>query len=129
MKQNQTCPKCGSTQIRPNLCVTSSTVEYGPQDLSLQVEENPNATLLKGEKTYPLSAWVCMNCGYTELYVADIAGVDASLRRADLARAKPRPQPGAPANCTQALIIMGVVLVLSILAYLAATYDLPRLFH
>lgn len=37
-------------------------------DLQLAVERDPDALMRRGEKRFPIRAWVCGACGYTELY-------------------------------------------------------------
>ncbi len=67
--KNGICPKCESHDVIPRIRVID---HYGPlagEDLSVQTYEKPDALLLKGAHTHTLHAWVCGDCGYTELYV------------------------------------------------------------
>jgi len=43
----------------------------GKLDLSVEVYENPDAIVFKGTTRQSLRAWVCGDCGYTELFVED----------------------------------------------------------
>jgi len=36
---------------------------------------------LKGARLYPLKAWVCADCGYTQLYVTQPKALAESYRR------------------------------------------------
>lgn len=58
----QICPDCKSAEIIPNVDV----VESG--DLAIRIYEKPDVTL-RGMRQYPIKAWVCTQCGYTQLYV------------------------------------------------------------
>ena len=68
------CPNCRSTRIIPN----ADAVEA--QDLSIRIYEQ-NGLALRGERRYPLKAWVCMDCGYTQLYVSQPAELARSYDR------------------------------------------------
>ena len=56
------CPNCRSRSIIPN----ADAVETN--SLSIRIYERPDLTLRR-ERHYPLKAWVCTECGYTQLYV------------------------------------------------------------
>jgi len=56
------CPSCRSTRIIPN----ADAVET--DSLSIRIYERPGVSL-RGVRHYPLKAWVCTDCGYTQLYV------------------------------------------------------------
>lgn len=56
------CPKCQSQEIMPNV----EAVEGN--SLGIRVYEKAGV-VLRGMRNFPLKAWVCTNCGYTELYV------------------------------------------------------------
>ena len=58
----RTCPNCQSEHIIPN----ADAVETN--NLAIRIYERPDVTL-RQERLYPLKAWVCMDCGYTQLYV------------------------------------------------------------
>jgi predicted nucleic-acid-binding Zn-ribbon protein len=61
-----TCTKCGSTRIIPDADITDLS-SAGP--IAVCVNANPEAILFKGTHTGYLKAWICGDCGYTELYV------------------------------------------------------------
>jgi predicted nucleic-acid-binding Zn-ribbon protein len=68
------CPNCHSERIIPNADAVES------QNLSIRIYERPDVTL-KQVKHYPLKAWVCMECGYTQLYVNQPQELAKSYRR------------------------------------------------
>lgn len=70
----KTCPNCRSGRIIPN----ADAVEQG--DLAIRIYERPGVSL-KGARHYALKAWVCADCGYTQLYVNQPAELAASYQR------------------------------------------------
>jgi predicted nucleic-acid-binding Zn-ribbon protein len=69
------CPNCQSENIIPNVDVVENT-----NNLAIRIYEKPDITL-KSVKHYPLKAWVCTNCGYTQLYVANPTALATSYTR------------------------------------------------
>jgi predicted nucleic-acid-binding Zn-ribbon protein len=68
MKRTNKCPKCGSSDIVADAMATTRTM-FGPQELLAVTYRKPEAAaLFKGELATTLSAWVCADCGYVELY-------------------------------------------------------------
>lgn len=57
------CPNCRSTRIVPN----ADAVETN--DLSIRIYERPDVTL-RQVRHFPLKAWICTDCGFTQLYVS-----------------------------------------------------------
>jgi len=74
MMTKKSCPNCGSTRIIPNADAVESA------DLSIRIYERPGLALRR-ERHYPLKAWVCTGCGYTQLYVNQPAELAASYER------------------------------------------------
>jgi predicted nucleic-acid-binding Zn-ribbon protein len=73
MRTSGKCPKCGST----NLLAAVHVFDYGGggrRNLEVAVETDPNAWwfLSKGERRGQLAAWICIQCGFTELYCMDL---------------------------------------------------------
>ena len=77
------CPKCESQDI-----IADERVVYdlptGPHGIFVLLSylvERPKSwiskTRIKNERLYP-KAWVCVNCGYTELYINDLKTLDAA---------------------------------------------------
>jgi hypothetical protein len=58
----KTCPNCHSERIIPN----ADAVET--DNLAIRIYEEPDIKL-KSVRHYPLKAWVCTECGFTQLYV------------------------------------------------------------
>jgi predicted nucleic-acid-binding Zn-ribbon protein len=68
------CPKCHSGEIVPN----AEAVDHNA--LSIRVYEKAGV-MLRGMRSFPVRAWVCTNCGYTEFYVDNPSGLAQSYRR------------------------------------------------
>lgn len=67
MKQSNKCPKCQSSDILADVYVK----DRGPNggwELTVSTFRRPDALLFKGEQTTSLRAWICVGCGYVELY-------------------------------------------------------------
>lgn len=72
VKRSNRCPKCGSNDI----IADAKAVDWNDgfkRELSVATFAKPDALIFKGESTTTLSAWVCADCGYVELY-ADSPG-------------------------------------------------------
>jgi ribosomal protein S27AE len=79
--QHGQCPKCGSSDVIPEVYLLDRG--HGDRQYNLQaiVEENPDAWLFKGTVRSSLKAWVCGACGYTELYANNPAALLAAHRK------------------------------------------------
>jgi predicted nucleic-acid-binding Zn-ribbon protein len=77
-----TCPKCRSQKIIPDVSIEDRGMSNVPWNLSVRVEEKPDALLFKGRHTDILKAWVCGECGYTELYVENPQALYAAYTKA-----------------------------------------------
>ena len=68
MKQTNKCPKCGSTEILAD----AKAIDRGHSDLqrefSVATFGKPDALIFKEQHKSTISAWVCGQCGYLELY-------------------------------------------------------------
>ena len=70
-----TCPKCHSDDILHN-------VETADREaLSMMVYGGSGVVPRRG-RSFPVRAWVCAACGYTEFYVSDPEALAQSYRRA-----------------------------------------------
>lgn len=78
MKNSGTCPKCSSTDIIADAKAIDRGDGNVQRELSIATFGNPNALIFKDQSTTTVSAWVCAECGYVELY-ADRPG---DIRRA-----------------------------------------------
>lgn len=64
------CLKCGSSDIIPDVRVFTH-VEGFARDLQVEIYENPKALMFKGSRTGTLTAFICGQCGYTEMYASN----------------------------------------------------------
>lgn len=71
MPDETVCPKCKSENIIRNVRVMDRDHYSGDSgaSLSLVVYENPDAMIFKGAHEGSLSAWVCGECGFTQLFL------------------------------------------------------------
>jgi predicted nucleic-acid-binding Zn-ribbon protein len=68
MKRTNKCPKCGSNDVIAD-AKAIDRVDNGP--LSVATFRSPDAVVFKGQSTTTVSACVCADCGYLELYADD----------------------------------------------------------
>lgn len=68
MKTTGKCPKCGKTEIVED----ARMIDHGhagiQQDMTIATYKQPKAILFKGKQTTTVSAWLCISCGFIELY-------------------------------------------------------------
>ena len=80
------CPKCNSREIIEKLPVN----EYGDYNyqipLALEVHAKPQAMIFKDTAKSRLYAWVCVKCGYVELYTEYPKELLEAYRKAQAAR-------------------------------------------
>ena len=68
MKCTNKCPKCGSNDV----IAGAKAIDYSRNAaLSVATFRKPDAVVFKGQMSTSLSAWVCAECGYLELYADD----------------------------------------------------------
>jgi hypothetical protein len=65
------CPKCQSDKIIPNVFIEDKGMGNIPWNLGVRVDEKPNAVIFKGRHTDTLTARICGECGFAELYVSN----------------------------------------------------------
>ena len=70
-----TCPKCNSEKIMHNVRVIDRNGDCQDKNLSVRLEREPKALLFKGAETFGLSACICGECGYTELFADNPAEI------------------------------------------------------
>ena len=68
MKKTGLCPKCGSSNIIANAKAIDRGDGNSQHEMIVATFRNPSALLLKGKQTSKVSAWVCVECGFTEFY-------------------------------------------------------------
>ena len=81
------CAKCSSVRVIPNVFVVDEsprTSEGIPADnpLRVRIEGNPQAWILKDRLYGELTARICGDCGYTELYAQNPAELYAQYAKA-----------------------------------------------
>ena len=67
MIEQGTCLKCGSTQVMNDVSVLGGF----DQPLTIQVNRKPKARVFKDTVQIILNAFICCQCGYSELYVSE----------------------------------------------------------
>jgi predicted nucleic-acid-binding Zn-ribbon protein len=68
VKKSGACPKCKSTHIVVDAKVRDRGHMNTVQDLSVSTFRNPDAVIFKETRLSTVSAWVCVACGFIELY-------------------------------------------------------------
>ncbi len=82
--EQMVCLKCGSEDIIPNVRIVTYTEEFNlklAQDLQVEIYENPEALVFKGTHTERLTASICGQCGYTEMYVSNPQNLRNTYRK------------------------------------------------
>ncbi len=126
MKTKSTCPKCGSARIIRQVQVLDRS-DSGAQSLSLRRGTRALGGWLKLPRSFPLDAWTCGACGYTELYVREPAELLAADEGASGASAGAGGSPaGAPVSQSDQArtvvvlaLLAGLILALGVLVALA----------
>jgi predicted nucleic-acid-binding Zn-ribbon protein len=78
--KNQPCPKCGSADVIRGLPIADHT-HSGMTPLSTYIIEKPEAVFDQEISYFMIRAWVCIECGYTELYTDEPNEVAESFKR------------------------------------------------
>ncbi len=68
MKRTKQCPKCGSTDVIADAMVIDHDHHNMKTELMLATFRDPAAILFKGQQDTTVSAWICADCGFVELY-------------------------------------------------------------
>jgi ribosomal protein L37E len=68
--QRDICAKCGSAKMIPRVRVLDRG-QGSPGEATLEVQRDPMALFFKEGVVSKMSAWVCGDCGYTELYASE----------------------------------------------------------
>jgi predicted nucleic-acid-binding Zn-ribbon protein len=75
MKSNVCC-KCGSTAIIPNVALLDYDASSSrPLSVSVPLPKPTGAFIFKGSESGHLRAWICGECGYTELYTSQFTAL------------------------------------------------------
>ena len=131
MKSKATCPKCGSVRIIRQVQVIDRS-DSGTQSLSLRRGTRALGGWLKLPRSFPLEAWTCGACGYTELYVREPAELLAADDSASLASAGHALPPSTPrslsADQSRTAIVLALLaaLILALGVLVALALSLTR---
>jgi len=69
MKSTGKCPKCGSVEIIGDAKAMDRDARgWHNERFTVPSFGNPSAFIFKDKRTTTISAWVCGQCGYVELY-------------------------------------------------------------
>lgn len=68
MKKHSKCPKCGSTEIIADAKAIDRGHADAQKEFTVATFGKPDALIFKEKHTSIISAWVCGECGYVELY-------------------------------------------------------------
>jgi len=68
MKKTGTCPKCGSRDLIKKATVVDHGHANSEQPLQVATYKDGDALFFKGERERAVFAWICVGCGFTELY-------------------------------------------------------------
>jgi len=71
LKKSGKCPKCDSTKIVVDAKVHDRGRGLMDEEMSISTYRNPDALIFKETRSSNVSAWVCPDCGYIELYADD----------------------------------------------------------
>lgn len=127
------CPKCGSSDILPKQKIVSteggSSVEYRA---IVRLREKTGTWRVRSHD-HPIVAWICGNCGYTELYTAKAKELSDTYQRLQQAQSErglsPDDKQGSDTASNRAFLIltsvMLFVMLLSIIA-LVVLLGIPR---
>jgi len=62
------CQKCSSSKIIADVQIFDQG-QNSDGSLKIVIHQNPDALFFKGSHTWVLKAWICGDCGYTEMYL------------------------------------------------------------
>jgi predicted nucleic-acid-binding Zn-ribbon protein len=71
MRNSDKCPKCASQRLIKGIRIFGHRLDDSKSDLTVEIYEEPDALIFKGTHQGTLQAWICGDCGLTELYVSN----------------------------------------------------------
>jgi hypothetical protein len=75
------CRSCGSTRVLRRAKLESPSMMFGLVEPTVSV---PSASMLSRSPSSTLSATVCVDCGFVELYANDLVALQGAYERARL---------------------------------------------
>ncbi len=80
--KNEICPKCGSTEIMAGVRIRDKGGRLNPENpLKVVVDEPEIPFWLSDGASGQLRAWICAQCGYTELYTDNLENLYKTYKR------------------------------------------------
>jgi predicted nucleic-acid-binding Zn-ribbon protein len=70
LKKDRKCPNCGCTEIIINARILDKR-EGGDDELRVAVDGKPNAFIFTDTSYGEMTACICSDCGFTEIYTAN----------------------------------------------------------
>ncbi|HUQ34529.1 MAG TPA: hypothetical protein VM095_20580 [Pyrinomonadaceae bacterium] len=81
--RNNLCPKCNSSEIIPGVEVRDyDASSYRELSVAVQLPRPAGAFIHKGSESSNLRAWVCGQCGFTELYAPNFQSLLNAYKQA-----------------------------------------------
>jgi predicted nucleic-acid-binding Zn-ribbon protein len=68
MKRTKKCPKCGSVDVIADAKAFHRSYRGNQEEITVAIFRKPYALIFKGQQQTTVSAWVCAECGFVELY-------------------------------------------------------------
>ncbi|MCI0395334.1 MAG: hypothetical protein L0332_12405 [Chloroflexi bacterium] len=80
--KNGPCPKCGSTEIIPNVEIRDQDAHsHRRLSVFVKVTKTTGGMPYKGSESSELQAWICGKCGYTEIYAVSFRKLREARRK------------------------------------------------
>lgn len=83
MSEPLRCARCGSEAVMPRVRVAERGDDNVRYDLEIEVQRKPNAMIFKRPERTKLTARVCVECGFTELYADSPRALHAASLQVD----------------------------------------------
>jgi predicted nucleic-acid-binding Zn-ribbon protein len=80
--KNGTCPKCSSQEIMAEVRVKDRGGRFNPDNPLKAVVDEPEVSLSMSDgASGQVRAWICAQCGYTELYTDNLENLYRTYKR------------------------------------------------
>ena len=67
----EACQNCGCQKVIPDVEIIDRDGDSQDANLSVRIDRNPNAILMKGSEVVKLKASICGACGYVQMFAED----------------------------------------------------------